>query len=175
MKNPCFVIAHELFDALPIHQFHYNHNKQWCEKVIQINLETEELEFAITPGPTENVSIKLQPEKFFTAEAKADLKAGDSIEICPEAISIIKDINNIVELSRGMALVIDYGENHGFSNSFRGLKNHSLVKDEEEILANIGNIDLTTYVNFRQIGEIAKQNEQSKLFFIHSSLTFSYR
>ena len=24
MKNPCFVIAHELFDALPIYQFHYN-------------------------------------------------------------------------------------------------------------------------------------------------------
>ena len=24
MKNPCFLIAHELYDALPIHQFHYN-------------------------------------------------------------------------------------------------------------------------------------------------------
>ena len=24
MKNPVFLIAHELFDALPIHQFHYS-------------------------------------------------------------------------------------------------------------------------------------------------------
>jgi hypothetical protein len=33
-----------------------------------------------------------------------------------------------------MGLVIDYGENNSFSNSFRGLKNHKLIKDEEEIL-----------------------------------------
>jgi len=55
-----------------------------------------------------------------------------------------------------MGLVIDYGEAHSFSNSFRGLKNHKLVKDESEILANVGNIDLTTYVNFSQISEVAK-------------------
>ena len=50
-----------------------------------------------------------------------------------------------------MALIIDYGEDHGFSNSFRGVKNHEIVKDEERILNNIGNIDLTAYVNFRHI------------------------
>jgi SAM-dependent MidA family methyltransferase len=59
-----------------------------------------------------------------------------------------------------MGLVIDYGEAHSFSNSFRGLKNHKLVKSESEILANLGNIDLTSYVNFSLIKEIAKQNPQ---------------
>lgn len=34
MRNPCFVIAHELYDALPIHQFHYNERGEWCEKVV---------------------------------------------------------------------------------------------------------------------------------------------
>jgi SAM-dependent MidA family methyltransferase len=66
MNNPCFVIAHELFDALPIHQFHLNHNKQWCEKVVQLNPDSNELEFAITQGPTENTIAKLQPEKLFS-------------------------------------------------------------------------------------------------------------
>ena len=47
-----------------------------------------------------------------------------------------------------MALVIDYGEDHSFSSSFRGLKNHELVKDEQTILDNVGNMDLTAYVNF---------------------------
>lgn len=122
MKNPCFVLAHELYDALPVHQFHLNDRRQWCEKVVWINPDTDELEFTITPEPTENVSIKLQPEKFFSPEAMQDLQPGDSIEICPEAISVTKDITNIVELSRGMALIIDYGENHSFSNSFRGLR-----------------------------------------------------
>ena len=41
MKNPCFIIAHELFDALPIHQFHYNEKREWCEKIIQLNPETQ--------------------------------------------------------------------------------------------------------------------------------------
>ena len=59
MKNPCFVIAHELFDALPVHQFHYNDRREWCEKVLVINAETKELEFTITDGPTENVNTKL--------------------------------------------------------------------------------------------------------------------
>lgn len=159
MKNPCFILAHELYDALPVHQFHLNESRQWCEKVVQINPETGELEFAITDGPTENVDIKLQPSKFFSPEAQKDLKPGDSIEICPEAISLTKDLSNLIELSRGMGLIIDYGEAHSFSNSFRGLKNHKLVKEEDEIMSNIGNIDLTTYVDFRQIKQIAIQNK----------------
>jgi SAM-dependent MidA family methyltransferase len=114
------------------------------------------LEFQITPGPTENVITKLKPEKLFSDEAIRDLKPGDSIEVCPEAISLMKDLCGLVELSRGMALIIDYGEDHGFSNSFRGIKNHKLVKEEGEILKNIGNIDLTAYVNFRQLGGVAK-------------------
>lgn len=62
------------------------------------------------------------------------MKPGDSIEICPEAITLTKDICSLLELSNGMGLIIDYGENNSFSNSFRGLKNHKLIKDEEEIL-----------------------------------------
>lgn len=27
MRNPCFVLAHELYDALPIHQFHFNEKR----------------------------------------------------------------------------------------------------------------------------------------------------
>lgn len=59
MKNPCFLIAHELFDALPIHQFHLSEKREWCEKVVQINEQTNELEFQITEGPTENTVTKL--------------------------------------------------------------------------------------------------------------------
>lgn len=148
MKNPCFIIAHELYDALPVHQFHYTEQREWCEKVLIINAETQELEFSISDGPTENVQTKLQPEKYFTEEALKDIKPGDSIEICPDATQLTKDICSLLELSRGMSLIVDYGEPHSFSNSFRGLKNHKLVKDDQEILDNIGNIDLTTYVNF---------------------------
>lgn len=124
--------------------------------------ETNMLKFGVTDEPTENVINKLQPEKFFSEEARRDLQPGDSIEVCPEAVGITKDICNLLELSNGMSLVIDYGEDHSFSNSFRGLMRHELVKDEETILQNVGNIDLTSYVNFRQIAEVAKTNQTSK-------------
>ena len=61
--------------------------------------------------------------------------------------------------TKNIGLVIDYGEDHSFSNSFRGLKNHKLVKNDQDILANIGNIDLTSYVNFNQVSEVAKTNQ----------------
>jgi len=54
MNNPCFLIAHELFDALPIHQFHYNERREWCEKVVTIDESSNELRFSITDGPTDN-------------------------------------------------------------------------------------------------------------------------
>lgn len=41
MKNPCFVLAHELYDALPIHQFHFSDKHQWCEKVVKLDPETD--------------------------------------------------------------------------------------------------------------------------------------
>ena len=61
-----------------------------------------------------------------------------------------------------MALVVDYGEDHSFSNSFRGLMNHQLVKEEEKILENVGNLDLTAYVDFRQIRQVALTSKSSK-------------
>lgn len=57
MQNPCFVLCHELFDALPIHSFQMNNQRQWCEKVVA--LEEGQLTFTLTEGPTENVVNKL--------------------------------------------------------------------------------------------------------------------
>ena len=59
MRNPCFILAHELYDALPIHQFHYNERHEWCEKVVVLDQDTNELKFSISDGPTENTLNKL--------------------------------------------------------------------------------------------------------------------
>jgi len=70
------------------------------------------------PG-TENVVKVLQPDKFFSKEAKKDLKVGDTFEICPSANNFTQEICSLLELTRGAALVVDYGEDYAFSNSFR--------------------------------------------------------
>ena len=98
----------------------------------------------------------LKPKKFFSKEAKEDLKPGDTFEICPSASNFTQEICALIELTKGAALIVDYGEDHAFSNSFRGIKDHKIIKDWPEIFDNIGELDLTSYVNFKQIAAIAK-------------------
>ena len=87
--KPMFVIAHELYDALPIHQFKYLGDKDWCEKVIKVN-DRQALEFTDSEPNNDNVVKVLQPKKFFSEEALQDLKVGDTFEICPEASNLTK-------------------------------------------------------------------------------------
>ena len=61
----------------------------------------------------------LKPDKLFTVETRKDIKVGDMIEICPQAIQMTVDIMSLLEISRGNAMIIDYGEDHAFTNSFR--------------------------------------------------------
>ena len=56
----------------------------------------------------------LQPKKLFSEEAKTDLQVGDTFEICPTASDFTKDITALIELSKGAALIVDYGEDHAF-------------------------------------------------------------
>mmetsp|Transcript_35707 Transcript_35707/g.46976 ORF Transcript_35707/g.46976 Transcript_35707/m.46976 type:complete len:115 (+) Transcript_35707:440-784(+) len=112
-----FLVAHELFDALPIHQFKYLGAENWCEMVVKLEKEaqsadlnspllqqpqpeaiTEEdmqkrsLVFGESAPNTENVVKVLQPGKFFSDEAKKDLKVGDTIEVCPSAVDFTRDM-----------------------------------------------------------------------------------
>ena len=36
-----FLIAHELYDALPIHQFKYLGNENWCEMSVQLKSQRD--------------------------------------------------------------------------------------------------------------------------------------
>jgi SAM-dependent MidA family methyltransferase len=85
-----FVLAHELYDALPIHQFKYLGNNEWCEKVIKLTRtdNIESLEYSDSDANNENVRKVLNPKKFFSKEALKDLVQGDTFEFCPEASSV---------------------------------------------------------------------------------------
>ena len=83
-----------------------------------------ELIFTESQPDPDNVKKVLQPKKFFSEEALKDLKPGDTFEVCPQATKFTQEITALVELTKGSALIVDYGENHAFSNSFR--VSHSL-------------------------------------------------
>lgn len=52
-----FILAHELYDALPIYQFKYLGNNEWCEKVIKIEKspDGEILEFGDSNSQIDSV------------------------------------------------------------------------------------------------------------------------
>lgn len=173
MQNPVFVIAHELYDALPIHQFEYTRDRKWAERMVALGQDGR-LRLTTEHSFTENVEKVLRPEKLFGQEVAKEVKVGDTIEVCPAAASLTQEIIQMLEVSRGTALIIDYGEDHAFSNSFRvslrltnalkGIKDHKIVKEFDQIVDNIGQIDLTSYVNFAQIKKISESKKASKLF-----------
>ena len=61
---------------------------------------------------------------------------------------------DVVNLTKGHGLVVDYGENQALSDSLWGIKNHKYV-DMDTILHKPGEVDLSCYVNFQSLSHIA--------------------
>ena len=57
--------------------------------------------------------------------------------------------------SKSSALIIDYGEEHAFSNSLRGILKQKKFNNDE-ILKYSGECDLSAYVNFQMLKNIIK-------------------
>jgi len=66
-------------------------------------------------------------------------------------------------------LIIDYGNDHAHTDSFRvsllytqGIIEHRLIKDPNEVLQYLGDIDLSSYVNFKAIKQVAETQKTSR-------------
>ena len=130
----------------------------WLERIIDIDFnDPSSLVFRPSSEPTNNVKRLLQPEKTFnTDEIWDNLKTGDMIEICPSSQNIITNIAEVVSVSKGWGLVIDYGEDQSLSNSIRAIRKHKYFT-EKEMLDNPGKADISAYVNFRALSHAIKQ------------------
>ena len=66
MQNPCFIIAHELYDALPIHQFEFGADQKWHERMIVLDAKEKcGVKLSIEHEYRENIEKVLKPEKLF--------------------------------------------------------------------------------------------------------------
>jgi NADH dehydrogenase [ubiquinone] 1 alpha subcomplex assembly factor 7 len=57
---------------------------------------------------------------------------------------------------KASGLIIDYGEDHAFTNSFRAIKEQKIYKDQD-VLRYTGECDLTSYVNFRALKNVVNR------------------
>ncbi|XP_067097313.1 protein arginine methyltransferase NDUFAF7, mitochondrial isoform X2 [Osmerus mordax] len=133
-------LAHEFFDALPIHKFQRT-EKGWREVMVDIvPEEPDKLRFVLVPGPTLASSTLIQ----------ADEKRRH-VEVCPEAGVVIQRLANRIAEDGGAALIADYGHDGTKMDTFRGFRSHQL----HDVLASPGSADLTADVDFSYLRRMA--------------------
>src|SRR5690606_25405736 len=92
-EGPCFILANEFFDALPIHQYEMKNGK-WHERHVGYDAENDAFFFTLQPCDGEGL-----PEA----------KDGDIFEKSPVSLAVVNDICGILSTHGGAALFVDYG------------------------------------------------------------------
>ncbi|XP_075226821.1 protein arginine methyltransferase NDUFAF7, mitochondrial [Lycorma delicatula] len=140
------VVAHEFFDALPVHKFKKTKHG-WREILIDIDSKDpneHSFRYVIAPGPTPHSRI-------FVKESETR----DEIEVSPESGVIMNELAVRLEQYGGFALIADYGHNGTLTDTFRAYKGHR----QHNPLVEPGSADLTADVDFNYL----KQNTLNKL------------
>ena len=137
------IFSNELLDAMPVHRFGWDAAKKtWFEWGITI--EGEKFVWAKIPNPQSAIR---------NPRLEAVLPDGYTIETCPAAESWWREAAGILEC--GKLMTIDYGltADELFSPSrTRGtLRAYFRHHASDDILANVGEQDLTAHVNFPAI------------------------
>ncbi|KAJ8913697.1 hypothetical protein NQ315_007414 [Exocentrus adspersus] len=160
------IIAHEFFDALPIHKFHKTFNG-YKEVLIDIDNSEEgkEPKFRYTLARHETPMSKVLLKQDETRE---------HVEVSPDTLAISRTICERVKQSGGIALICDYGHDGSGTDTFRAFKKHQQV----DPLVMPGTADLTADVDFRLIregGVITLGPTTQKNFLLKTGLEYRFK
>ncbi len=135
------IAANELFDAIPIRQF--------------IKTGTGFRERVIGLGPDDQLAFgagvaTLDPD--LLPSPQASIPEGTIFEFAPARQAVMQTLCERLKLSRGTALIIDYGSLvTGFGDTLQAVRNH----DFDPPLAHPGEADLTSHVDFEDLAKVA--------------------
>jgi SAM-dependent MidA family methyltransferase len=179
---PVIVVAQELFDALPIHQFEYSSSGEWVERLVDIDPEPEaapelveqavaagqpvdrrhHLRFVLSRGQTPASRVLLNRtvlQQDPASLARAQAVPGDAVEVCAVGAGLVQEIGSELQRCGGAMLIIDYGDNSPGASSLRGIQAHKFVHP----LLEPGNVDLSADVDFGLLRRVALQLRQQGL------------
>ncbi|MBW0465937.1 hypothetical protein O181_005652 [Austropuccinia psidii MF-1] len=141
------IIAHEFFDALPVHIFQ---KTEMGFREVMVDIDDQRtvlpnfnpLRFVLSPRPT------LASQALITDDHKK-LPSGTKLELSPSSTQIAQQLAKIIQPQfssspGGTGLIIDYGAEHYFGHSLRGFYRHQTV----DPLSNPGLTDITANVDF---------------------------
>nr|XP_031839956.1 protein arginine methyltransferase NDUFAF7, mitochondrial isoform X2 [Nomia melanderi]XP_031839957.1 protein arginine methyltransferase NDUFAF7, mitochondrial isoform X2 [Nomia melanderi] len=144
-KKFSIFLAHEFFDALPIHKFQKT-NSGWREVLVDIIEGSKEEKFRYVLSNAET------PAMFYIA----DNEKRDHIEISPQSLVIVDYIAQYLWEYGGFALICDYGHNDDQTDTFRAFSKHKV----HDPLLHPGTADLTADVDFAAIKNVAEKDNR---------------
>ncbi|KAG9336122.1 hypothetical protein JZ751_002469 [Albula glossodonta] len=139
-KGFSIYLAHEFFDALPIHKFQKT-KQGWREMMVDIDPEDpDRLRFVLVPAPTLASSTLIQRDE-----------SREHVEVCPEAGVVVQRLSGRIAEDGGAALIADYGHDGTGTDTFRGFRGHK----PHDVLTAPGSADLTADVDFSYLRRMA--------------------
>ena len=137
---PLLVVANEFVDALPARQLIAT-GSGWRERLVARDGER----FVPVPGPA--VGHAAIPSHLRNAPP------GTVLETSPAAVSIMRQLAQLIALSGGAALVVDYGhERASAGDTLQAVSRHGFADPWEQP----GERDLTVHVDFEALGDAAR-------------------
>ena len=114
-EGPFIVIANELFDALPVHQFEFT-GDQWHERLVDVQPDGTGLRLVLDPAAANSKTLG----RF----ARPDDRA--IAEVCPAGVAIAEHLAERVGCDTGAALIVDYGHAEtGYGDTVQGVQGHA--------------------------------------------------
>lgn len=134
------ILAHEFFDAIPIHAFVRESNQHRFKEVL-IDSVDKNFGMVLSSGRTIASSF-LRIDEMFP-------KSPNSVEVSPQSWKLARILSMIGQSSEHcIGLIIDYGQYGPSTGSLRAIKNHRVLNS---LFENIGDVDLSADVDFRAI------------------------
>jgi len=136
-RGPLFVIANEFFDALPVRHF-VKGARGWSERLVGLDQRG---------GLVFGAAYEIEPD------LRAQAQQGAIIEVGAIGQRLMVDIAARIAADGGAMLVIDYGYlETSLGETLQAVKRHAYV----DPLAEPGEADLTTHVDFAALARAAK-------------------
>lgn len=154
--GPLLVIAHEFFDALPVHLFRYRENKtqqkgEWREILVDSDTSgPHHFRLVLSPHPTAICSA-------FSKWFPIIVNDGDGFQLSIESMALVEKLFLRIASQGGGSLIIDYGENRTLRSSVVTIRNHT----SEHVLENPGQADVSAWVDFRMLRKVLQESKVS--------------
>jgi SAM-dependent MidA family methyltransferase len=140
-RAPLLIVGNELFDAIPVRQY-VKAGGAWRERMVGIDAGGD-LCFVAGAG-------SLDPSLLPTGAAQAP--DGAIFEIAPARSGLMQSIAERIAGDGGAGLFIDYGAiEWGLGDTLQAVRKHRA----EGVLANPGEADLTSHVDFAALASVA--------------------